>query len=127
MASANRKQVTATESTEPMATGYLEIIKAVGPYIAQIAGHAIPAFTSKSEASKADPAVAKQIEELQTAVTQNAQAIHLLAEKMQETIGGLHIAAEEARNKLQSYRTMLFMSLGFSAISLITCVALLLR
>ncbi len=110
-----------------MAAGYLEIIRAVGPYIAEIAGHAIPAFTSKSEAGKVDPAVAKQIDELQTAVTQNAQAVHLLAEKMQETIEGLQMAAEQAKSQISKYRTLLFVSLGVSGMSLLACITLLFR
>jgi len=108
-----------------MAFQFLAIIKAVGPYIAQIATAAIPAFTSKSEAAKADPVFTKQIEELQSAVTQNAQSIHVLAEKMQQAIQGIETAAQEAKKQVDTYRTVLFLSLGLSLVSLATCIYLL--
>lgn len=112
-----------------MAVQFLAIIKAVGPYIAQIATAAIPAFTSKSEAAKAaakaDPVFSKQIEELQSAVTQNAQSIQVLAEKMQQAIQGIEAAAQEAKKQVDAYRTVLFLSLGLSLVSLATSIYLL--
>jgi len=44
-----------------MAIQFLRIIKAVAPYIAQVATAAIPAFTSKPEVAKTDQVVAEQI------------------------------------------------------------------
>ena len=69
-----------------MAAQILPIIKAIAPYIAQIAAAAIPAFTAKKEgpkpdASDEDSVISKQIEELQSAASQNSQSLHLLAEK----------------------------------------------
>ena len=110
-----------------MALQFLPIIKAVAPYLAQIATAAIPAFTSKPEAIKTDPVLAKQIEELQGAATQNAQSIHVLAEKMQQAIQGMEGIAQEARKQVAAYKTMLFVSLGLSAVSLATCIYLLAR
>lgn len=108
-----------------MAVQFVAIIKAVGPYIAQIATAAIPAFTSKSETAKTDPVLTKQIEELQSAATQNAQAIHVLAEKIQQAIQGIETAAQEANKKAHTYKTLLFLSLGLSLASLATCIYLL--
>lgn len=108
-----------------MAVAFLPIIKAVAPYLAQVAAAAIPAFTSKAEAIKSDPVLAKQIEELQAAATQNAHSIHLLAEKMQQAIEGIEMASQEAKKQLTAYKTMLFVSLGLSAVSLATCIYLL--
>ncbi len=110
-----------------MAIQLLPIIKAVAPYIAQVASSTIPAFTSKPEAAKADPIMVRQIEELQAAVTQNAKSIHLLAEKMQHAIQGLENAAEEARKRVSMYKTLLFVSLGLSTASLLACLYLLSR
>jgi uncharacterized membrane protein AbrB (regulator of aidB expression) len=107
-----------------MATQVLAIIKAVGPYIAQIATAAIPAFTSKSEVAKVDPVLTKQIEELQSAATQNAQSIHVLAEKMQQAIQGIETGAQEAKKQVDTYKTMLFLSLVLSLVSLATCIYL---
>ncbi|MBU1355049.1 MAG: hypothetical protein KJ620_00595 [Candidatus Edwardsbacteria bacterium] len=108
-----------------MAVPVLAIIKAFGPYIAQIASAAIPAFTSKSEAVKADPVLTKQIEELQSAATQNAQSIHVLAKKMQQAVQGIETAAQEVKKQVDTYKIMLLLSLGLSLVSLATCIYLL--
>ena len=110
-----------------MAVQFLSIIKAVAPYLAQVATSAIPAFTSKPEAAKTDPLLARQIEELQAAATQNAEAIHVLAEKMQQAIQGLETAAQEARAQVAAYKAMIFVSLGLAAASLLICIYLLAR
>lgn len=105
-----------------MAIPILPIIKAVAPFIAQIATSAIPAFTSKPAAAKSDPVLSKQIEELQTAVTQNAQSLHLLAEKLQQVINDLESAAQGARKQIATYKILIICSLGLSAISLATSI-----
>jgi len=110
-----------------MAVQLLSIIKAVGPYIAQVATAAIPAFTSKPDTAKTDPAVTKQIEELQAAATQNAHSVHVLAEKLQEAMQGIELAAQEAKRQVNAYRRMLFLSLALSAMSFVTCIYLLAR
>ncbi|MCL5975619.1 MAG: hypothetical protein M1270_07335 [Gammaproteobacteria bacterium] len=109
-----------------MAIQFLPIIKAVAPYVAQVAAYAIPAFTAKPEAVKADPVLVKQIEELQKAATQNAKSIHVLAENMQQAITGFETAAEEAKKQVTTYRNLLFLSLGLSGAALLICVYLLL-
>lgn len=110
-----------------MAIQFLPIIKAVAPYVAQVAAYAIPAFTAKPETVKADPVLVKQIEELQEAATQNAQSIHVLAENMQQAISGFETAAEEARKQITTYRNLLFLSLGLSVVSVLICIYLLVR
>lgn len=109
-----------------MAIQFLPIIKAVAPYIAQVATAAIPAF-SKPEAVKVDPMLTRQIEELQAATLQNAESIHLLAEKMQQAILALEAAALEARKQVATYKTMLYLSLGLSVATSMVCVYLLVR
>jgi hypothetical protein len=101
-----------------MAFQFLPIIKAVAPYIAQVATAAIPAFTSKPEAVKTDQVVAKQIQELQEAATQNAQSIHLLAEKLQQAIQSLEGAGQDAQRQISTYKVIIAGSLGLSAVSL---------
>lgn len=107
-----------------MAVQFLPIIKAVAPYLAKVATAAIPVFTSRTEATKSDPVLARQITELQTAATQNANSIQVLAEKMQQAIEGIEKEAQKARKQLVAYKTMLFVSLGLSAVSLATCIYL---
>lgn len=106
---------------------YLPFIKAIAPYIAQIATATIPAFTSKSEAAISDPVLVKQIEELQSAVTQNAKSIHVLAEKMQQVIQGIEATAQEAKHQVQTYKIMLRLSFVLSIASLSTCIYLVAR
>ncbi|MDP8568458.1 hypothetical protein [Methylophilus aquaticus] len=110
-----------------MAIQFLPILKAVAPYIAQVATAAIPAFTSKPEAAKVDPLLTRQIEELQAATIQNAESLHLLAEKMQLAIQALEEAGQEAKKQVAAYKTMLFASLGLAMVTAIACVYLLLR
>lgn len=110
-----------------MALQFLPIIKAVAPYIAQIASAAIPAFTAKSDAAKLDPVLAKQIEELQAAATHNSQSIQVLADKMQQAIEGIESAAHDAKKQIAAYRTMLICALALSIASLGTSVYLLTR
>ncbi|MDF1555216.1 MAG: hypothetical protein P1P84_19255 [Deferrisomatales bacterium] len=110
-----------------MAVPILPIIKAVAPYIAQIATSAIPAFTSKPAAAKSDPVLSKQIEELQTAATQNAQSIHLLAEKLKQAIQDLESAAKGVRKQIATYKALIICSLCLSAISLATSIYVITR
>ena len=109
-----------------MAGQFLPIIKAVAPYLTQIATTAIPAFTSKPAAiAKEDPVIAKQIEELQTAATQNADSVRVLAENLQQAMQGIETAAQEANRQAAMLRTMLFIALGLSGLSLLLSVYLL--
>ncbi|HSI29345.1 MAG: hypothetical protein ACAH05_02445 [Methylophilus sp.] len=109
-----------------MAIQFLPIIKALAPYIAQVATSAVPAFTYKPEAAaKADPLLVKQIEELQAAAVQNAESIHVLAEKMQQAIQQIEAAAKVANKQVAAYKTMLFVSFGLSIAAISTCVYIL--
>jgi len=111
-----------------MAVQVLAIIKAVAPYVAQVATAAIPAFSSKpAETAKSDPVIAKQIEELQDAATQNAKSIHVLAEKLQQAIQGIEGAAQDAKKQIAAYKTMLFVALGLSGVSMLISIFLLVR
>jgi cytochrome c-type biogenesis protein CcmI len=114
-----------------MALQLIPIIKAVAPYVAQIAAVAIPAFTSKKDTDNADVAakeeiVAKQIKELQAAASQNAQSVQLLAENLQKAIQSVDTAASEAEKKITLYRRLVVFSFGFSVVSLGLCLYLVL-
>lgn len=100
----------------------LPILKALLPHVTQIAAIAIPAFTKKPETVKGDPVVAQQIEELQTAATRNAESIHLLAEKLQQTIHGIEQGAEKIERETAKVRSLLFISWGVSVSALVIAV-----
>lgn len=108
-----------------MAIHFLPILKAVAPYLAQVATAALPAFTSRLKAEKSDHVVGEQIQELQEAVTQNAQSIHVLAEKLQQAIQGIEDAAHEVQKRIYIYKLMIAVSLGLSAASLSLCMYIL--
>lgn len=97
----------------------IPILKALLPHVTQIATLAIPAFTKKPETVKGDPVVAQQIEELQAAATRNAESIHLLAEKLQQTIQGIEQGAEKIERETAKLRALLFISWGLSIAALI--------
>lgn len=97
---------------------WLPILKASLPYVTQIVSAAIPAFT-KPESARTDPLVKKQIEELQTAATQNAEAIRVLAEKLSQTLHGIDSGAAELERKLSFFRTLACSAIGIAALALI--------
>lgn len=108
-----------------MAVQVIPIIKMLAPYVTQVATAAIPAFTSKpAEVAKSDPVVAQQIQELQAAATQNAESIHVLAEKLQHAILSLEVAAQDGKRQIAAYKMVLFVALALSIASTITTIFL---
>ncbi|HEY0296518.1 MAG TPA: hypothetical protein VGC69_14415 [Bordetella sp.] len=105
---------------------WLPILKASLPYLTQIVTTAIPVFTSRS-AGKAsgkplpDEVVGRQIAELQEAVTQNAESVHTLASKLQDTLQGIDFAANGLQSQLASLRRLARTALVVAVASL--CVA----
>jgi len=111
-----------------MAIPLLPIIKAVAPHVAKIALSSIPSFTSKPAASaKADPVIARQIEELQGAVTQNAESIQVLADNLTQALQGIEDAAVEAKRQAAATRSLALAALGFSCAALLIGLFALLR
>ena len=105
-----------------MATQFLPIVKAIAPYLAQVATAAIPAFTSRKENSKLDPIIAKQIEELQVAASQNAQSVHVLAEKLQLAIQNVETTAQQADRQIAIYKVVVFSAVSLSIVSLLLSI-----
>ncbi len=105
----------------------LPLLKAVLPHVTQIATLAIPAFTKKPEVAKVDPVVAKQIEELQAAATKNAESIHVLAEKLQQSIQGVDEGAGALQKEITALKKWVLLSTGVAALALILALWLALR
>jgi len=103
-----------------MALQLIPLIKVLGPYLTTIATTAIPAFTAKSAAAKADPVLAQQISELQVAVTKNAQSLHTLAEQLQKVITLAEEASAEAERQIITYKLLV---IGSTVVSL-TAIAI---
>ena len=112
---------------------WLPILKATLPYLTQIVTTAIPVFTSRSssknsrgaEKTLSDEVINKQISELQAAVTQNAESLHTLASKLQESLQGIDFAAGSLQAQLASLRRLARAALVVAVISLgVACWAL---
>ena len=101
---------------------WLSVLKAALPYVTQIVTAALPAFTSKPEVSMVDPVVAQQIEELQAAAIKNAESIHVLAEKLQQTIGGIENVAAMLQKQVAMLKALLFVSTTIAFVALAVAV-----
>lgn len=104
---------------------WLPLLKASLPYVTQIVATAIPAFTSKpptEKSEKVDDVTAQQISELQSAVTQNAESIHVLAEKLQQTIQGIEVASIELQKKVIFFKRLAFFAIAIATVSIIIAV-----
>jgi chromosome segregation ATPase len=68
---------------------WLPILTAALPYVGNIVSAALPAFTSRKEQDASAELVARQIAELQAAVTGNAETIKGLASQVEQTMTAL--------------------------------------
>ena len=105
---------------------WLPFIKASLPYVTQIVTAAIPAFTSKPSNEKPDELVPKQIAELQSAVTHNAEAVKSLATQLKETIEGIDSGAARLQNELARLRRLTIAALLVACVCAIATVGVLL-
>ena len=79
---------------------FLPVLKVALPYITQIVSAAVPMFTAKPPGGKAEEVMPQQIRELQSAVTQNAEAVKGLALQFKETIEGVDKAAAQLQQEI---------------------------
>ena len=103
--------------------GWLPLIKAVMPHLAQIVTAAAPAFTAKPGM------VAQQITELQAAARRNDDSIKVLAEQAQQLTKGLeelNAATRQTRQQLQTVRRMAIAGLGVAIVAGALAIILLL-
>ena len=89
------------------------------PLLTQIASTAIPHFTSKTAPNQVDPVIAKQIAELQAAAVNNAESSRTLAEKLQQTIQGIHAAAKGLQKQLAVLRILSGVAAALSVVAVI--------
>lgn len=97
---------------------WIPLLKASLPYVTQIVASAIPAFTAKPEADKSGDLTAQQIAELQSAATQNAESIHILAEKLQQTIQGIEQAGLSLQKEINFYKRLAYAAIAVASVSL---------
>lgn len=94
---------------------FLPVLKVALPYITQIVTATLPMFTAKSAEGKADEVIPKQIRELQSAVTQNAESVKGLALQLKETIEGLDAAATRLQQEMVFLRRLAIASVVIAA------------
>ncbi len=99
---------------------FLPALKIALPYITQIVTAAVPMFTSRTPGGKAEELVPRQIQELQTAVTHNAESVKGLALQMKETMEGVDSAAARLQTEIRTLRRICFCSL---LVALVACIA----
>lgn len=101
---------------------FLPALKIALPYITQIVTAAVPMFTSKSAGGKAEEIIPRQIQELQTAVTHNAETVRGLALQFKETMEGVDGAAARLQREVQRLRRLVYLSGAFALISLVVAL-----
>ena len=102
-----------------MAAWLLPAVKAILPYVGSIVTAALPVFTTrKSDEAAAAQAqlLQKQIEELQSASSQNAVHVKGLAEQLQKTVAALEQGASVAESR---FRRTAALCVGAIIVSLI--------
>jgi predicted nucleotide-binding protein (sugar kinase/HSP70/actin superfamily) len=97
---------------------WLPIIKAAIPHLAQVVTVALPMFTSRSENADRDALIARQINELQEAATQNAESVKELATQLQSTFEGLESAATDLQRQLKRQKQLTVVMLILSTIAI---------
>lgn len=105
---------------------WLPFLKASLPYVTQIVTAAIPAFTSKPAGENTNELVAKQIAELQTAVTHNAESLKGLATQLKEALEGIDAGAARLQTELVRQRRLTLVAVLVAAVSLVLALGALL-
>lgn len=97
------------------------------PYIPEIIRLARPLFTRASPKDEETDITARQIAELQTAASQNAESIKHLATDMQRTLEALQNGTAEMEKKLNRAHTLLIIASTVAALSFCLAVYALAR
>ncbi len=106
---------------------WLPAVKAILPYVTQIVAAAIPVFTQKNEPSGTDETVAKQISELQVAVTHSAQSIKALATQLEQAIKDIDSDTTKIEKDIETAKRLSIAAIAISAVAIILSVVALLR
>lgn len=98
---------------------WIPLIKTALPYVVQVLSIAIPAFTSKADNTKNSEIIPEQIAELQSAVTQNAASVKILAEQLKGTIEGIDSAAIKIQQEIVSLRRLCLIAILITVVSIV--------
>lgn len=97
---------------------WIPAARIVLPYLAQMVGAAIPAFTQKPDRSGSDELTRHQITELQDAAMRNAESIKTLAAQVQQVVQGLDAASARVENDMRTARRLALAALAVALAAL---------
>lgn len=101
---------------------WIPVVKSAMPYVVQVLSIAIPAFTSRSANREVKDIVPEQIAELQTAVTQNAESVKILAEQLKGSMEGVDTAALKLQQELVLLRRLSIIAIVVAVFSVVISV-----
>lgn len=101
---------------------WLPALKAILPYVSQVVSVALPVFTKIADKNKSADVIPDQIQELQAAVTHNAESLKVLADQLQKTITSIEAGAVRMESELRAIRRLsvaaILMSLAAIGVSI---------
>lgn len=110
-----------------MPATWMTAVAAALPYIESVAKLALPVFKQRKSDKEAADSQQKQIEELQTAVTHNAEHVRALAQQLQTTVTALEQAGLQLAEAQRCCLRWAALALGLGAVALLLALAALLR
>lgn len=110
-----------------MPATWMTAIGAALPYIESVAKLALPVFKQRKSDKEAAESQQRQIEELQTAVTHNAEHVRALAQQLQTTMTALEQAGLQLAQAQRRVQRWALLALALGAGALVLAVVALLR
>lgn len=110
-----------------MPATWMTAIGAALPYIESVAKLALPVFKQRKSDKEAAESQQRQIEELQTAVTHNAEHVRALAQQLQTTMTALEQAGLQLAQAQRRVHRWALLALALGAGALVLAVVALLR
>ena len=110
-----------------MPATWMTAIGAALPYIESVAKLALPVFKQRKSDKEAAESQQRQIEELQTAVTHNAEHVRALAQQLQTTMTALEQAGLQLAQAQRRVQRWAQLALALGAGALVLAVVALLR
>lgn len=110
-----------------MPASWMTAIGAALPYIESVAKIALPVFRQRKSDKEAADSQQRQIEELQTAVTHNAEHVRVLAQQLQTTVAALEQAGVQLAQTQRRLQRWMLAAFGLGAAALVLALVALLR
>lgn len=110
-----------------MPASWLAAINAALPYLDSIAKIALPVFGQRKSSREASEDTHRQLVELQTAVTHNAEHVRELAVQLQAALSALEQAVAEAAAAQRRMRVLVMAALALAGVAIALALLLWLR